>query len=258
MNGNYSSPLNYFPSAEVFFEREESLQVAEEYIKGVMNKSINSFVKNDLKFKMLGISGMKGIGKSELLKQISKRIVAIDQINVKSIYFTFLGGPGQTKSKFLEDFETTNNYCNSFGHILLDSCGVPAHLIENLSFAQSLKLYRSILKISETDVLLILVDEIGYLEPPHDILTIKSLMNIMDINEGKLIFIFAHTSQEFLNKQVTVSNRPVISLALSSLNVDIWRKIPNLVEASTKWPVLHQLFLSCSGHPRAIFDGFFY
>jgi len=84
----------------------------------------------------------------------------------------------------------------------------------------------------------------------------------MDSTEsaGKLIFIFAHISQEFLNQQATGSGRCVIQLPLPPLEIDIWKKLKfselwDLNEASRNHPSLHQLFLSCSGHPRSIFEG---
>jgi len=44
-------------------------------------------------------------------------------------------------------------------------------------------------------------------------------------------------------------------LPLSPLRIDIWKNIAELKDAAMKKPSLHQLFLSCSGHPRSIFDG---
>jgi hypothetical protein len=155
----------------------------------------------------------------------------------------------------MSSYNKCNNYADAFGHLLLNACGVPTEYSSLLLFAQSLAEYRLISKMADDDVLLVLVDEIGHLESPHDRQTLSALMSAMDTHGGKLIFIFAHIMQEFLNQASTGSGRPVIPLPLPPLEIDIWKKITGLVKASSEFPALHQLFLSCSGHPRSIFEG---
>jgi len=79
-------------------------------------------------------------------------------------------------------------------------------------------------------------------------------MSAMDAGGGKLIFIFTHIMTEFLAQLETASGRKVHQLPLPHLEIYVWKNIPDLSEAA-RHPALHQLFLSCSGHPRSIFDG---
>jgi hypothetical protein len=255
-----------FPTAKPeseFYDRAEPLKIVQKYIDGVANKSSEYFQGvTSKKFSLLGTSGMKGIGKTQLLVQIGAICKhSSEGYNVHSIYITFNGG-GQNADQFIESYHKCNNYSNAFGHLLLRNCNVPQHLYSQLNFNQSIQLIRDISKLAENDILLILVDEIGHLYNPHDKCAISSLMSCMDSTEsaGKLIFIFAHISQEFLNQQATGSGRCVIQLPLPPLEIDIWKKLKfselwDLNEASRNHPSLHQLFLSCSGHPRSIFEG---
>ena len=82
----------------------------------------------------------------------------------------------------------------------------------------------------------------------------------MDRSHGKLIFIFSHIRQDVLNKQETFSGRQVLPLCLPALSVNAWALEPQplakqLRTAAAKHPGLHQLLLSCCGHPRSVFDG---
>ena len=105
------------------------------------------------------------------------------------------------------------------------------------------------------------MDEVGELNQGHDELSsvapatllISDLMREMDIAEGKLVFIFAHISQEVLNKQATGSGRQVMPLGLAALPVNVWARAleerePRLKAAAAQHPQLHQLLLSLCGH----------
>jgi hypothetical protein len=233
------------------------LEIAAKYIENVANKS-DSVISKDSKITLLGTSGMKGIGKTELLKQIGSRNSNVGEKNVKSVYLTFNGGGVQLKhfTSFLqESSKNVYNYLDAFGQLLLHLCGIPSKFHCRLNFQQCLEQFRFILNLEEEDILLFLVDEIGHISPPHDKGLLHELMSSVDAGEGKLIFIFAHIMEEFLDESCTGSGREVITLPLPHLDIDIWKKDPDLLEASSMYPALHQLFLSCSGHPRSIFEG---
>jgi len=72
---SYSPPP--FPMAKSgseFYGRGKSLDDAWKYIESAMKLTSHAFNAKDEKFALLGTSGMKGIGKSELLKQLGRKI----------------------------------------------------------------------------------------------------------------------------------------------------------------------------------------
>jgi len=245
----YSPPS--FPSAKSeFYGRKTALLEALAYVKDAMNQSPK--VLCDDKFSLLGTSGMKGIGKSELLKQVGTKI-NITEIHATATYIAFNGG-GRLGSIFLAQLKKGVSCEDAFAQLLLTSCGVPTEAIKTLDIEQAMAEYRKLHQLDDAHTLVICVDEIGFLPDIDAMRAISALMSLMDASKGKLIFIFAHINEEFLDKASTWSGRKVIPLALPPLDIDIWTKNPELQKASTH-SALHQLFLSCSGHPRAIFDG---
>jgi hypothetical protein len=236
-----------------FYDRSESLAKVRKYINGVSTFSSDYFI--DKKFSLLGTSGMAGIGKTQLLLQIGATITSTEKGDmVRSTYISFNGGT-QNKKDFRSLYNECRNYDDALGQLLLKLCNVPERLYHFLTIEQSIKLYRTISKMADDDVLLILIDEIGHLEESMGVEALKDLMSAMDAGGGKLIFIFTHIMTEFLAQLETASGRKVDLLPLPHLEIDIWRNIPDLSKAARDHPALHQLFLSCSGHPRSIFDG---
>jgi hypothetical protein len=252
-NGEYVPPVFLKLQKYIMIE---ALAVAQEYIDGVLTNSDYSYVEKDGKYQVLGISGMKGIGKSELLKQIGT-IVTKKFKNFKSVYITFSGG-GTYRDDLLSYLRNspTGRY-DAFGQLLLKLCNVDIQLFSQLNFKQCLTEFRSILQMTSNDVLLILIDEIGSFVPPHDSTLLSSLMSNMEQEKGKLIFIFAHIKQQFLKNASPGSGRPVKIIPLTSLEIDIWKNDKTLEVAATKFPSIHQLLLSCSGHPRSLFDSLY-
>jgi nucleoside-triphosphatase THEP1 len=243
------------------------------YIRGVIVNSNDVYsctMGLGKKFRLLGISGMRGIGKTRLLYEIGEKVINnnINGLNKKviPIYISFSGGSDNlsiVSGCLFKLGSNPNLLANCFGQMLLINCGIPKDYVYPLDFDQCLTIYRKISN-AEDAVLVFLIDEIGHFGNDIAMKMISTLMSEMDVahdgnNNNNLIFIFSHISQQFLKQQGTNSGRPVIALPLTSLDIDIWKYLPNkdptLIEASNKFPALHQLFLSCSGHPRSIFEG---
>ena len=82
-------------------------------------------------------------------------------------------------------------------------------------------------------------------------------MQKMDNGAGKLVLVFTHISQQYLNLCASGSGREVIGLPLETLPIDVWKtdsRFEQWKNASTN-PAVHQLLLQCCGHPRSLFDG---
>ena len=271
--GNYHLP-DRRPSGPLI-GREDAVNIMKRYIK----ESMQNEGKVDGKFQLLGTSGMKGIGKSALLlhgvdvvvpqavtELAEERILQGPALAAQAVYLTFNGGTGMT-DRFVEAFRAAgsssyHNFQNAFGSALLASHGVDMKAAQKFDFAESLKLYRKILHMSEQGSLVLMVDEVDELskaldEQPESATTLllAALMRGMDEGNGKLVFIFSHIRQDVLNEQATGSGRKVVPLCLPALTIDVWALEADLKEAAEQHPGLHQLLLSCCGHPRSVFDG---
>ena len=109
--------------------------------------------------------------------------------------------------------------------------------------------------MTEEQPLVLFIDDVGRLKEPDSLL--EELMSEADARQGKLVFAFAHISQQYLNWCATGSGREVIGLPLETLPIDVWRidsRFEQWKNASTN-PAVHQLLLQCCGHPRSLFDG---
>ena len=266
-------------------ERDDAAKVIKEYIKDVMQKRGRA---PDGKFALLGTSGLMGIGKTALLLHCVHTVVpeAVEELRVageqfeegpelgaKAAYLTFNGGTSMG-DRFQQAFvahgtASYHSYSNAFGSALLACCGVKMTLAQRLDFAESLKLYRQMLKMSAEDSFVLMIDEVAQLnklitqdgESCPATLLLGALMRQMDEANGMLVFIFSHIRQDVLDEQATDSGREVIPLPLPSLPIDVWRwGLPEdrsnaLKAAAAKHPGLHQLLLSLCGHPRSVFDG---
>lgn len=222
---------------------------------------------------------MKGIGKTAFLSHCAVHVVPEVSISAKDIipspskakvatpnallvkakatYITLNGG--QALSRTFEESRSKGLDCASaFGHVLLAACGIPRPQFKDLRFDQSLELFRFVLKVGNEESLVICVDEVGMLGDVVAEQLLSRLMSEMDAGNGKLIFIFAHILQTFLDKQTTGSGRRVKGIPLCALPVDVWMDLldEKTREAANKHSGTRQLLLSCCGLPRAICDGF--
>ena len=262
--------------------RETAVSTMKRYIKDCI-KDVGKAA--DGKFPLLGTSGMMGIGKTALLWHCLHNVVpeAVQELadekgeqeptfGAKAVYLTFNGDGSiarDWKNAYVAQGTKSHcHHCDAFGSALLASCGVDISVATKLAFEQSLRLYRQILNMSPHESLILMVDEVGVLdrkwfsqrETIGSTPLLAELMQEMDKSHGKLIFIFSHIRQDVLNKQETLSGRQVLPLSLPALSVNAWALEPQplaeqLRTAAASNPGIHQLLLSCCGHPRSVFDG---
>ena len=234
--------------------RESALSIVSKYIENVSahtkedRQLVESNVMQSGKFHVLGASGMKGIGKTELLKNVCQ--------GRRALYVTYNGG-GAAGDYCLSPSEINEKYLDSFGRLLLASCDVPSSQTRNILFEESLELIDKV--IPGAGPLVICVDEIGELEMQKSglgVAVLSSIMKAMDKAQGRIIFIFCHILQSFLDRQITNSGRVVIPLPLPHVELAVVMKHlpPTILSACREHSGIHQLVLACSGHPRATFD----
>jgi len=247
--------------SDEYYDRDATMKAASQYLVGVPNRSPEFFIDN--KFSMFGASGMKGIGKTEALKQIAAHLLptlsAALGRKYESLYVTFNGG-GTDMQLFLDRAagspRAAPSYDRAFGTLMVKQCcRIEPSAIPDVEFKIALATVRRAHAMADGDVLVVLVDEIGHLGDETAAATMQALMSQMDAAGGTLIFIFTHILEGILNSGATGSGRRVVVLPLQPVQLQTWRAIDGLAAAAAKFPALHQLFLSCSGHPRSIFDG---
>lgn len=253
------------PVRAELLNRSKACQVVTDYVKAVYNRANKP---SDCKFPLLGCSGMMGIGKTSLLVHGASVLVpglknpppdGGPPIPVAAAYISFNGGGGHV-STFLTSITRPNGHellDDAFGHMMMVSCGVAYEVAEKLKFADCLSLYRLMMNLGNDEMLCFFVDEVGFLKNrDREAGVLSLLMSAMDREDGKLAFVFSHLQQEALDQQKTLSGRMVLPLPLPSLPIDAWRTLhPEAVPHVKVSPGLHQLFLACCGHPRALVDG---
>eukprot|EP00971_Amphidinium_carterae_P110757 2194011-Amphidinium_carterae.1 len=243
---------------------------AQENVKKYIQRSVKKQGMRDGKFPVLGSSGVKGIGKTALLLDGVHNIVpglegdAVQPVKAKASYMTFNGGFESNTANFtaaLQAQPEPRSHGNAFGQTILMRAQVEKQLASKLDLSEALGLYRKLLGIDEAASLVFFIDEVGMLPDEMGQELVSALMSAMDANDGKLVFIFTHISQDWLRKQETRSGRQVIALELAALPLSAWKdSVPEAEQVSLRKAVkdhagVHQLCLSCCGHPRALYDG---
>ena len=228
--------------------RQNAINIMKDYIA----QSIEGTNRGkDGKFPLLGSSGMKGIGKTTILWYGLRNLLPD---GAKGVYLTFNGGGGEFANAFFSSIDAKIAPIEAVGHALLAFAGVKLEIARLLEFDKCLQLFRLVLSSADKSVVLF-IDEIG--EFQHATNLLSRLMQKMDNRKGKLVYVFAHISQQFLNKCATGSGREVIGLPLETLPIDVWKTDSRFLQwkNASKNPAVHQLLLQCCGHPRSLFDG---
>eukprot|EP00434_Breviolum_minutum_P026234 symbB.v1.2.023191.t1/scaffold2104.1/size89385/7 len=195
---------------------------------------------------------MAGIGKTTMLLYGLQELIGT---GAKGVYLSFNGNGTENSNVFADSkagsADRLSLHC--FGDVLLAVLGIQDDLYRALKFQQSLTLFRTALGMTEEQPLVLFVDEVGHLKESDGLL--KQLMSAADSRDGKLVFVFAHISQQYLNMCATGSGRTVIPLPLEALPIDAWKQDADLKVSAQDHAGIHQLLLQCCGHPRSLFDG---
>ena len=226
--------------------RKNAIDIMKDYITQSIEGANRA---KDGKFPLLGSSGMKGIGKTTLLWYGLRNLLPD---GAKGVYLTFNGGGGEFANAFFSSIDAKIVPIEAVGHALLAFAGVKLEIARLLEFDKCLQLFRLVLSSADKSVVLF-IDEIG--EFQHATNLLSRLMQKMDNRKGKLVYVFAHISQQFLNTCATGSGRKVIPLSLEALPIDVWKQDADLKVSAQGHAGIHQLLLQCCGHPRSLFDG---
>ena len=254
-NGQYKLPDPPVCPDIVEGSRKNAIDIMKDYI--AQSKKGANREKFSNKFPLLGASGMAGIGKTTMLLYGLHKLVGT---GAKGVYLTF-NGNGTANSNVFADSKAGNVRRLSrdcFGDVLMAVLGTQDDLYRELGFSKSLTLFRTALGMTEEQSLVLFIDEVEYLKEPLGLL--KELMSAADARQGKLVFVFAHISQQYLNKCAAGSGsggRRVIRLTLEALPIDVWKTDSRFEQwkKADNNPAVHQLLLQCCGHPRLLFDG---
>ncbi|CAJ1361539.1 unnamed protein product [Effrenium voratum] len=250
--GKISSPKPSETPEIVKDSRTNEIKIMQNYIRDSIEGKNRNIA--DSKFPILGTSGMKGIGKTTMLKYGLSKVLPDLKMSAKGAYLTFNGGSAESANVFVESQTQHNSPLRSVGHVLMANVKVEAQQYSLLDFEQCLNLFRKALDMSEGESLVLFIDEIGELKKQADDV-LKALISTADARGGKLVFVFAHISQQFLDHAATGSGRKVLSLPLEALPIDTWKQKKDWKDAAQKHAGIHQLLLQCCGHPRSLYDG---
>ena len=249
-NGQYKVPDPPMCPDIVEGSRKNAIEVMKDYIAQSLSQANRG--KTDNKFPLLGTSGMAGIGKTTMLLYGLHQLVAT---GAKGVYLSFNGNGTANSNVFAGSKARSADRLSldCFGDVLLAVLGIQNDLYRSFEFQQSLTLFQTALGMTEGQPLVLFIDEVGHLKEPDGLL--KELMSEADSRDGKLVFVFAHISQQYLNKCATGSGRTVIPLPLEALPIDVWKQDADLKVSAQGHAGIHQLLLQCCGHPRSLFDG---
>ena len=228
--------------------RQNAINIMKDYIA----QSIEGTNRGkDGKFPLLGSSGMKGVGKTTILWYGLRNLLPD---GAKGVYLTFNGGGGKFADAFFSSIDAKIAPIEAVGHALLAFAGVKLEIARPLEFDKCLQLFRLVLSSADKSVVLF-IDEIGEFQDATNLMS--RLMQKMENGAGKLVLVFTHISQQYLNKCATGSGREAIGLPLETLPIDVWKTDSRFLQwkNASKNPAVHQLLLQCCGHPRSLFDG---
>ncbi len=229
-------------------QREGTVNILTTYLKNRKRAPAHE------KYALLGASGIKGIGKTTFLMYGALSVAP--KCGMKGGYVTF-NGCGAQKQAFLKSRGRGHSHLDAFGHMLISWCGIDEECVYDLPFKDCLELYRRMLGCKSQDLALF-IDEIGDLGESQAADTLSELMSFMDQGNGTIVFVFSHIIEHFLQEAATGSGREVKVLPLPALPIDVWKMecgLKDWNEAASGDKGIHQLLLSCCGHPRSLFDG---
>ena len=194
-------------------ETPEIVKHSRTHAIGIMQNYIHHSTEGkniiDNKLPILGTSGMKGIGKTTVLKYGLAKVLPdlkMMKMPAKGAYLTFNGGSAESANVFWTSQTQQTTALDSVGHVLMANLKVEAQRYSLLDVEQCLNLFRKALGRFDAESLVLFVDEIGELKKQADDV-LKALMFAADARKGKLVFVHAHISQQFLDHVATGSGR---------------------------------------------------
>ena len=149
-----------FVATDHYHDQGGRLETVLKYIQDVQSGDMPR--GKDNKYPLIGTSGLKGIGKTELLKQVIKHLRKSKDLNATGFYVTFNGG-GDGREVYLQS-SGIHSLCDAFGHMLLHNCGIRDPVV---TFEQSIELLRMGLGMKDDASLVICVDELSHVEECH-------------------------------------------------------------------------------------------
>ena len=248
--GKISSPKPSQTPETVKGSRTSAIEIMQNYIRDSIEGKNRHGTHS--KFPILGTSGMKGIGRTTMLQYGLAKVLPDLKKSAKGAYLTFSGQGAP--NVFWESQIKQITVLDSVGHILMANLKVKAQQYSLLNFEQCLNLFRKALDMFDEESLVLFIEGIGELKQQADDV-LRALMSEADTRGGKLVFVFAHISQQFWDGAATGSGRKVISLPLEALPIDTWKQKKDWKDAAQKHAGIHQLLLQCCGHPRSLYDG---
>ena len=154
---------------EGLLQREGEIRKVKEYIEKVMSNDRDG----SSSFSLVGTSGMKGIGKTQLLVNCKAKICTDEGEKrverTKGIYLTF-NGQGDLKAVLHRSIRDASGKYDfdkvdvAFGHAMLTACGLDENTARRHSFDESLSIVRHIVSANDEDWLVVFVDEVGNLD----------------------------------------------------------------------------------------------
>ncbi|CAE7485498.1 unnamed protein product [Symbiodinium microadriaticum] len=230
--GKISSPKPSETPKIVKDSRADAINIMQNYIRDSIEGKNRHGTHS--KFPILGTSGMKGIGKTTMLEYGLAKVLPDLKMSAKGAYLTFNGGSADSANVFWESQNQQNTALRSVGHVLMANLKVEAKQYSLLDFEQCLNLFRKALGMSGEESLVLFIDEIGELKKQADDV-LKASMSAADARGGKLVFVFAHISQQFLDHAATGSGREVIALPLAALPIDTWKQKKDWKKDIPRW-----------------------
>lgn len=253
----------------LLYGREDAKDRVIQYLAGCRDRTPECYDTVSKKFSMLGTSGVKGIGKTELQAQIcakwAKEALGRD---TATLYVSYNGG-GKAGA-YCQNFSTmASPLIDSLGHLLLVSCGMEESGAKKMNIETAIAHIRQKMQCPDDACFVICVDEIieldlknrqgnGITEMSMAQHMMSQCMNLQDSSEGKVIFIFNAILDSMFTRLKSLSGRAIRALPLNMIPLHL--VFSGLLSAKLKtlagrFPAVHQLVLSCAGHPRATVDG---
>ena len=289
-----SLDVRHYPCLTVL-EREEPTKVVLQHLRDVLSKNSGAWDNEQSKTRVLTITGVKGCGKTRLIKDLAgyaedrpgeqekpenkKRkheLVqqAVGQKQRGPIESSDVGGKAVVVS-FNEDAPIGHmagkrgcELLRSFGVQLLAYNKVPLEIAEKIaSFDEAILLVRENLELSATEPLTVLVDEIIMLKDLNEKKDwqVMELVTYLKQNQDKtipgdvpLLFVFSSLTEQYMTACATASGRVVETVNLECLsdNSATLSLLPDDVRQCIKeHGALQALYKSLGGHPRAITEG---